>query len=51
MRTRMGPTGDLAHMTFADAKHAEWNESFEILSSGGDPGVKQHAAVAAGGLH
>ncbi len=47
----MGPTGDLAHMTFEDAKQAAWNELFEILSAGGDPGVEQHAAVAAGGRH
>ena len=51
VRSRMGPTGDLAHMTFADAKQAAWNELFVILSSGGDPCVEQHAAVAAGGRH
>ena len=41
MRSRIGPTGDLAHMTFADAKQAAYDELFEILSSGCDPGVEQ----------
>ena len=51
VRSRIGPAGDLAHMTFADAKQAAYDELFEILSSGGDPGVEHHAEVAAGGRH
>ena len=51
VRSRIGPTGDLAHMTFADAKQAAYDELFGTLSIGGDPGVEQHAAVAAGGRH
>ena len=44
----MGPAGDLAHMTFADAKKTAYAELFDILSSGCDPGVEPLAAVAAG---
>ena len=47
VRSRMGPAGDLAHMTFADAKQAAYKELFGILSSGGDLGVEKHAEVAA----
>ncbi len=47
MRSRMGPTGDLAHMTFADAKQAAYSELFGILRSGGKLGVEKHAEVAA----
>ena len=41
VRSRIGNAGDLAHMTFADAKQAAYDELFEILSSGGEPGVEQ----------
>ena len=41
VRSRNGNAGDLAHMTFADAKQAAYDELFEVLSSGGEPGVEQ----------
>ena len=39
VRSRMLPTGDLSHMTFADAKRISHDELLAILRSGGDTGV------------
>lgn len=39
VRSRMLPTGDLSHMTFADAKQRSHDELLAILRSGGDTGV------------